>query len=429
MINSTRPVINLSSVSGLVQQELALCLADSCGMLICPSNLSSCYFLLLVAAHFLTLIQSFAMSSGVLARLSTLILSIQQLGQLPYLSNWLPRLPLPQATVRASDVPSLFREPYILSGYRPMHQEWRSYFCSLFQCHNELLNVWTHLLAIPVILLQFSLFAGTWGLTLNVTSLPLFLYVLSSLTYLSISVAAHLLQSQSELAHYSLFFVDYVGVAIYQYACSLGHYFYCSDPVWRNSLVGVGFLPGAAVLAWLSCTSCCYAKFRYRRPYPLRRKICQIVPTSLAYMLDISPVAHRLATRSWDEPVLVFHALQVVFFMLAALFFSCPFPERFFPGRCDIVGHGHQFFHIFLAMCTVCQLEAMFRDFLVHQQSVVDVHGEHVIMLAGGSFFLLVMCSVLTAVLMREAVQRQLKIKDWTLFWKDLTKHMLSCIL
>lgn len=352
------------------------------------------------------------MASGVLGRLSTLTLSIQQLGQLPHLSNWLPRLPLPKATVLASDVPSLFREPYILSGYRPVHQEWLSYFCSLFQSHNESLNVWTHLLAIPAVVLHFSLFAVTWGLTLNVASLPLFLYVLSSLTYLSFSVAAHLLQSQSELAHYTLFFVDYVGVAVYQYGCALGHYFYCSEPVWRQSLVGAVFLPGAAVLAWLSCASCCYAKFRYRRPYPLRRKICQIVPTSLAYLLDISPVAHRLVTRSWDEPVLVFHALQVVFFVLSALFFSCPVPERFFPGRCDIVGHGHQIFHIFLAMCTMCQLEAMFRDYLVHQQSVVSVHGEHFILLAGGSFFLLVLCSVLTAVLMRGAVQRQLKKKD-----------------
>ncbi|XDV41560.1 hypothetical protein PO909_010414 [Leuciscus waleckii] len=356
------------------------------------------------------------MPSGVLGRLSALTLSIQQLGQLPHLSNWLPRLPLPQATVLASDVPSLFREPYILSGYRPVRQEWLSYFCSLFQCHNESLNVWTHLLAIPALLLHFSLFAGAWGLTLNVASLPLFLYVLSSLTYLSFSVAAHLLQSHSELAHYSLFFVDYVGVAVYQYGCALGHYFYCSEPEWRHSLVGAVFLPGAAVLAWLSCASCCYAKFRYRRPYPLHRKICQIIPTSLAYLLDISPVAHRLVTRSWDEPVLVFHALQVVFFVLSALFFSCPVPERFFPGRCDIVGHGHQIFHIFLAMCTMCQLEAMFRDYLVHQQSGVGVHGEHFILLAGGSFFLLVLCCVLTAVLMRGAVQRQLKKKDCKTF-------------
>uniref|UniRef100_A0A671PL06 Progestin and adipoQ receptor family member VIII n=1 Tax=Sinocyclocheilus anshuiensis TaxID=1608454 RepID=A0A671PL06_9TELE len=218
------------------------------------------------------------MSSGVLGRLSSLTLSVQQLGQLPHLLNWLPRLPLPQATVLASDVPSLFREPYILSGYRPVHLEWWSYFCSLFQCHNELLNVWTHLLAIPAILLQFSLF---W-------------------------------------AHYS-FFVDYVGVAVYQYGCSL---------------VGVVFLPGASVLAWLSYTSCCYAKFRYHRPYPLHQKICQIIPTSLAYMLDISSVAHRLVTRAvccrcaWRTAFIMRIVMGCLFFL--SYFFILKVPQSHF---------------------------------------------------------------------------------------------------
>ncbi|XP_065112124.2 membrane progestin receptor beta isoform X1 [Paramisgurnus dabryanus] len=352
------------------------------------------------------------MSSGVWGRVGALTLSIQQLGHLPRLSSWLPSLPSPQATVLASDVPSLFREPFILSGYRPLNQDWRNYLGSLFQIHNELLNVWTHLLVIPVFLFRFSFFAWTWGLSLNVASLPLFLYTLSSLNYLCCSVAAHLLQSRSELAHYSLFFVDYVGVAVYQYGCSLGLYFYCATPEWRQSLVADVYLPGAAVLAWLSCASCCFAKACYSRPYPLSRKICQIIPTGLAYVLDISPVAYCLATKSWDKPVMTFHALQVVFFILGGVFFSLPIPERFFPGRCDIVGHGHQIFHVFLSMCTMCQMEAILKDFMEHHQSVIEVHGENIILLAAGSFLLLVLCSVVTVVLMREVVQRQLEKKD-----------------
>lgn len=363
-------------------------------------------FLILV---FFFPLQLITMSSGVLGRLSTLTLNIKQVVGLPHLSPSLHSLPSLQATVEVSNVPSLFREPYIQSGYRPVGQPWHCYALSLFQRHNELLNVWSHLLAVPAVLLRFWLFAATRSLTLDASSLPLFLYTLSALTYLTCSTLAHLLQSHSELSHYSLFFLDYVGVAVYQYGSALAHYFYCAEQEWKQSLVGALFLPGAALLGWLSCASCCFAKLHYRRPYPLRRKIFQIVPTSLAYMLDISPVALRLATRPCHEPVLVLHALQVAFFLMAAFFFSCPVPERFFPGKCDIVGHGHQIFHIFLVMCTMCQMEAVFKDFLVQRSLVVHVHGEWSLWLAVGSFFVLVLCSILTAARMRQRVQRQLQ--------------------
>uniref|UniRef100_A0A3Q2VEK9 Progestin and adipoQ receptor family member VIII n=1 Tax=Haplochromis burtoni TaxID=8153 RepID=A0A3Q2VEK9_HAPBU len=241
-------------------------------------------------------------------------------------------------TVTASQVPSLFREPYILSGCRPVQQDWRCYLLSLFQKHNESLNVWTHLLAGPVLLLRWWANVDTLGCTLDdVTSLPLLLFLVSSLTYLYLSAAAHLLQSHSERAHY-FFFLDYVGVACIK-------------------RVGVIFLPGAAFFGWLSCTGCCYAKFRYRRPYPPQRKVCQLIPTGLAYVLDISPVAHRLLTVSWSqEPSLPFHALQIACFLLSALFFSCSIPEPFFPGNCDFVGQGHQIFHVLLSLCTLSQL-------------------------------------------------------------------------
>lgn len=154
------------------------------------------------------------MSTEVLQRLSTIALSTKHLRRLPHLSDFLPFSLLPPSpTVTASQVPSLFREPYILSGYRPVQQDWRCYLLSLFQKHNESLNVWTHLLAGPVLLLRWWANVDTLGCTLDdVTSLRLLLFLVSSLTYLYLSVAAHLLQFHSERAHY-FFFLDYVGVA------------------------------------------------------------------------------------------------------------------------------------------------------------------------------------------------------------------------
>lgn len=130
------------------------------------------------------------MSTEVLQRLSTIALSTKHPRRLPHLSDFLPFSLLPPSpTVTASQVPSLFRK------------------------HNESLNVWTHLLAGPVLLLRWWANVDTLGCTLDdVTSLPLLLFLVSSLTYLYLSVAAHLLQSHSERAHY-FFFLDYVGVA------------------------------------------------------------------------------------------------------------------------------------------------------------------------------------------------------------------------
>lgn len=354
------------------------------------------------------------MSGDILQRLSTLTLSIKHLGRLPHFSDLIPSsIPSPSPTVAASEVPILFREPYILSGYRPVQQDWRCYLLSLFQRHNESLNVWTHLLAAPVLLLRWWANMGALGYTLDAASLPLTLFLVSSFTYLFFSVAAHLLQSHSEHAHYFFFFLDYVGVAVYQYGCSLGHYFYTSEPAWRESCVGLLFLPGAAFFGWLSCAGCCFAKYRYRRPYPWQRKICQVIPTGLAYLLDISPVVHRLFTVSWTlEPSLHFHALQIVSFLLSALFFSCPIPERFFPGHCDFMGQGHQIFHLFLSLCTVFQLEALFQEYARRRDTVVEVFGEQQLWWACVSFPGLLLCCIMTALITMWFMDKQLQVKQ-----------------
>ncbi|XP_051264586.1 membrane progestin receptor beta [Dicentrarchus labrax] len=354
------------------------------------------------------------MSGDILQRFSTLPVSIKHLSRLPKFSDLIPSsIPSPSPTVAASQVPSLFREPYILTGYRPVQQDWRCYLFSLFQRHNESLNVWTHLLTGPVLLLRWWANVGALGYTLDTASLPLSIFLVSALTYLFFSVAAHLLQSHSERAHYFFFFMDYVGVAVYQYGCSLGHYFYTSEAAWRESCIGLLFLPGAALFGWLSCAGCCFAKSRYRRPYPLQRKICQLIPTTLAYMLDISPVVHRLFTVSWaQEPSLPFHALQIVFFLLSALFFSCPIPERFFPGHCDFLGQGHQIFHLFLSLCTVFQLEALFQDYARQRDTVVEVFGERQLWWACVFFPALFLCCTLTALITMRHIKSKLQGKQ-----------------
>uniref|UniRef100_A0A8C9Z1W2 Progestin and adipoQ receptor family member 8 n=1 Tax=Sander lucioperca TaxID=283035 RepID=A0A8C9Z1W2_SANLU len=319
-------------------------------------------------------------------------------------SLFLAALPSLPPTVRDVDVPPLFRERFILSGYRPPGLPWRCYVLSLFQIHNETLSVWSHLLAAGILGFRLQGPEGQ-GFSVDVSSLPLVLYAFSAVTYLSCSAAAHLLQSHSETAHYSLFFLDYVGVAIYQYGCALALCLYSSDTTWTQSMLGQVFLPAAALLAWLSCTACCYAKLRFRRPYPLHRKLCQVLPMGVAYLLDISPVAHRGASYSPH----VYDQISVMLFLLSAFFFSCPVPERCSPGGYDIVGHGHQLFHFLLCGCTLAQQEALLQDFLWRRPALLRVFGEQHLLLACASFPLLTLCCALTALAMRQRAHTQLR--------------------
>ncbi|XP_072800917.1 membrane progestin receptor beta isoform X1 [Vicugna pacos] len=354
-----------------------------------------------------------AMTTAILERLSTLSVSGQHLRRLPkILEDGLPKMP---GTVPESDVPQLFREPYIHAGYRPTGHEWRYYFLSLFQKHNEVVNVWTHLLAALAVLLRFWAFVEAEGLPWTTAhALPLLLYVLSSITYLTFSLLAHLLQSKSELSHYTFYFVDYVGVSIYQYGSALVHFFYSSDQAWYERF-WLFFLPAAAFCGWLSCAGCCYAKYRYRRPYPVMRKVCQVVPAGLAFILDISPVAHRVVLchlSGCQEQAVWYHSLQIVFFLVSAYFFSCPVPEKYFPGSCDIVGHGHQIFHAFLSVCTLSQLEAILLDYKGRQEIFLQRHSPLSVYTACLSFFVLVACSAATAALLRQKIKARLTKKD-----------------
>uniref|UniRef100_A0A674PBA0 Progestin and adipoQ receptor family member 8 n=1 Tax=Takifugu rubripes TaxID=31033 RepID=A0A674PBA0_TAKRU len=258
--------------------------------------------------------------------------------QLMYSPPIMPQVSL--APPPLCSVPPLFRKPFIVSGYR------------LFQVHNETINVWSHLLAAGVLGFKLQGPEGQ-GLSVDVSSLPLVLHHLSTVTYLSCSAAAHRLQPRSEPARRSLVLVDRVGVAIYQYGCAVALCLYSVDTAWTQSMLGQVYLPAAALLAWCSGTICPCAQlcFQHRR---LCHMVCQVLLVGVAHVWVIVP---------W------FIVSPPAGGAILLCYFCCPRsslvrPECFFPGHCDIVGQGHQIFHVLLALCTLVQQEALFRDFL-----------------------------------------------------------------
>ncbi|XP_028836006.1 membrane progestin receptor alpha-B [Denticeps clupeoides] len=350
------------------------------------------------------------MATVVMEQIGRLFINAQQLRQIPrFLESSLPTLP---CTVTVNDVPWVFRESHIFTGYRLPDQSWRYYFLSLFQRHNEAVNVWTHLLASLVILAKFREVSESVDFLRDPHAQPLFIVLLSAFIYLSCSALAHLLSAKSELSHYTFYFLDYVGVAVYQYGSALVHFYYATEKEWHAYVRGV-FLPAAAFLAWLSCTGCCYGKYASPKLPKFGHKLFQVVPSGLAYCLDISPVLHRIYTcyqQGCSDLAVSYHRYQVLFFLASAYFFSYPHPERWLPGRCDFIGQGHQIFHVFLVLCTLVQIEAIRLDYSERRALYERLHGD-LAHDAVALFIFTACCSALTAFYMRKRVRAALQEK------------------
>ncbi|XP_029370115.1 progestin and adipoQ receptor family member VII, a [Echeneis naucrates] len=351
------------------------------------------------------------MGTIVMERIGRVFISLQQIRGVPQmLTKAAPSMP---GTIRDTEVPYYFRERYVCTGYRPLNQHWRYYFLSLFQRHNETLNIWTHLLAFLVFLVKLCQLGETVDFVGDPHSWPLLILILSSLAYTAFSVTAHLLGGKSELCHYSFFFLDYIGVAQYQYGSAVVHFYYAVDESLHRQVHGV-FMHVATILSCLSCLGCCYGKYCNHSLPTWVRKVCQVVPSTLAYIWDSSPVAMRLlyCSKASNDPAILYHCGQVVFFLSCAFFFTCPVLERFFPGRCDFVGQSHQLFHVFLSCCTLCQIHASHLDYVGRRELYTRLHTSSEVVLFVGLYLVTLCACVLIGACMLKKVKQVLDTKS-----------------
>ncbi len=357
------------------------------------------------------------MATIVMDRIGRLFINLQQVRRIPQMLTETQQSTAD--TLHDTEVPWFFRERYIHSGYRPLHQNWRYYFLSLLQRHNETINVWTHLIGTLVVLAKTARFTETVDFMKDSHSWPLLILLLSSASYLTFSTVAHLFAAKSELCHYSFFYLDYVGVALYQYGSAVVHYYYAIEESW-HTLVRGRFMPIASFLCCLSCFGCCYGKYRNYSLPSWVRKVCQVVPSAVAYGWDTSPVFHRFIVwfLSWtrgdfrSSPALLFHFGQVAFFLSSAFFFTQPIPERWFPGHCDFLGQGHQVFHVLMVLCTVCQIQASYLDYLNRRDLYVKLHVDGEALFFVALFILTLITCTLIALYMLAKVKRLVSYKE-----------------
>ncbi|CAO2822614.1 unnamed protein product [Amaranthus hypochondriacus] len=287
------------------------------------------------------------------------------------------------------ELPSYMKDnEFILKYYRA---EWplKQAFFSLFQWHNETLNVWTHLLG-------FLLFVGLtivnaahvsqavdlfgifrtyssgldkntshdstnllMGMTkmMDLNSLthqgdieptarwPFYVYLCGSMYCLLSSSICHLFCCHSHKMNLWLLRMDYTGITVMIVTSFFPamYYIFLCQPVWQIVyLAGISIFGVFTIATMLSPTLSSGKCRAFRAILFVSMGLFGIIPAIHACILN------------WDNPrrnlTLAYESVMALSYLTGTCFYVTRIPERWRPGWFDLAGHSHQIFHVFVLL-------------------------------------------------------------------------------
>ncbi|XP_068616694.1 membrane progestin receptor delta [Brachionichthys hirsutus] len=271
-------------------------------------------------------------------------------------------------------VPKVFREDGIISGYRHPKSSALACVLSSFQMNNETMNIWTHFLPTWYFLWRFCALCSTLNFLTDSYTWPLLAYMLLVCVYPFTSSCAHTFSSMSAAARHICYFFDYGALSLYSLGCAMSYGHYVIPDSWVNGWLHQHFVPIAVGNA-LFCTSLsCYSRF-LELQFPHRSKVLRTGAFILPFIFDTAPLLYRIVVccggSCSPSDALSSHCYHLLFAVLTCFLFTAHFPERLAPGRFDYFGHSHQLFHISAVVGTHFQMEGVIADMTSRRAALV----------------------------------------------------------
>ncbi|CAF1113104.1 unnamed protein product [Adineta steineri] len=302
-------------------------------------------------------------------------------------------------------IPPLFAEPYIINGFRSIHQPWPYYWKSLFHKHNETINVWSHLLGILYMGYLLVYYYRKLNFYENPHSWPFAVSLCTAIIMFMCSAFAHLLHSKSESVHMTCFLVDFLGVSLHGFGSGFIQIYY-SAPEWFYEKIEYQYITVLLLFGILACFLNCFAQYHFHRPYPPLKRFCQFFPCGLLWIYSITPLCIRLfSSNISSNPALMCHLAQIILFVIGATLFGLDLPQRLCPGALDFIGQGHHLFHLCIYFVTVCQMHGVYWDY-EEFQSIIDQRRKPELIFCAGSMLFLVACDFVIVYMFRRKIHK-----------------------
>ncbi|XP_063724933.1 membrane progestin receptor alpha-like [Symsagittifera roscoffensis] len=299
-----------------------------------------------------------------------------------------PRDLLVHHELSVNEMPGGLREAYIRGHYREPHQKFTSYLGSIFEIHNESLNIWTAILSVVCIFVWFWRHCMERSIFSTPEAWPITLVAGAMMTTHIASANAHTMCHHSVEYSGVFYMFDYFGITIYLYLAAIATFVYSVPlPNTQTLMTVVLVLSLFNSVAWP--VFCSRALAAYRRTNELSQRpslstqlfllncfnaaFCGLCGLIRVYNLPIWTAAGKVAvavgTKDDVQPDIGgYWYLAWLLVSLADLaVYKFHIPESLIPPKSrsswlwDIF-HSHTIHHVLALGSHLCHLEALETD-------------------------------------------------------------------
>jgi len=235
---------------------------------------------------------------------------------------------------------------FLRKGHRPPLPNFKECFKSIFRIHTETGNIWTHLLGVVAFIGLSFYFVLRPSEEIDHQEKAVFMtFFAGAIVCMGLSFTFHTVCCHQNKFIGQLFAkFDYCGIAfltVGSFVPWLYYSFYCDYTPKVVYLTIVCILGVSAVIVSL------WDKFGTPSLRPFRAGVFIVFGLS-----GIAPATHYSIVNGWEksisEAAIGWLVFMGVLYITGALLYAFRIPERFFPGKVDILFHSHQLFHCFV---------------------------------------------------------------------------------
>ena len=285
---------------------------------------------------------------------------------------------------------------------------------SIFQLHNETANIWTHAITAGLLLYKLICMADTLDFISDPYSWPLLAHVICLMICYSCSAICHCMTSKSQLSSFTFFIIDYIGVALHCLGSSIGHHAY-SCTLNFYIVTQSFYMPAAiisSIITFLGMSMSLYMS-KYHKQGHSTSKLLRLIAVAISSVILMAPPFHQLIVCLFygEECYRIPHNLTQLFtYLTAATFFASFFPECIIPGHVDLFFNSHQWFHVFMMLTALIQVDAVYLN-LLNIPDLRTTRPQPTLANVFGPVLLVISCEILIAFVFVQKAKQRLKLE------------------